>query len=537
MSTKNNNTRGHSSQYETSDFYAGLGIPVFPLFGKQPPLGFTGGFYNATTDPAKREKWFDTLYPGSNIGMPTGDPSGILVLDVDPDHGGLESLARLVSEHGELPETVTVITGGGGTHYWFENDPVQPLRNSAGVIASGLDIRGTGGYVVAPTSIHPTTGQPYRFEPGKGVGEIRLAPMPEWLRDLVKESHQKVRGGNAGEPIKDGARNAALMSFAGTMRARGMTENEIAASLHEINRTRCETPLPEDEVEKIAENACKYEPNSPLIAAEHSDTGNGERFIYQNQDSLRYWAPSDRWFKWNGSHYEHANAGEEVEAAKATIIATKAAALNIPDQNRQKALLRWAGKMQSASQINNMIKLAKSDPRLTIRVELMDANPMLLSVANGTLDLASVTLLPHRRTDNITLHAPVLYDPAATCPKWETFLNEIFQGDADLIDYVQRAVGYSITGTGQEQKLFLMFGIGANGKSTFLGVLRSLFGTYSEIIGIDAFSADKADDKNHQFADLRGVRLVIARESELDKRLAEGAVKWITGEDEIKCRF
>lgn len=142
----------------------------------------------ATTDPQIIRSWWTGLYRGHGVGIATGEASGTWVLDVDVAGGkvGAESLADLEGRHGALPETVESITGTGGRHLFFAWDPEHPTRNNqSGKIAPDLDVRGEGGQVLAAPTVHPATGQPYRFRPGHGFGEIAVAAAPTWLYDLL----------------------------------------------------------------------------------------------------------------------------------------------------------------------------------------------------------------------------------------------------------------------------------------------------------------------------------------------------------------
>ena len=141
-------------------------------------------FQETLPTQAQIERWAID-YPDASIAFVTGSLSGIVVLDIDPAAGGNESMNGLVIEFGRLPETPAVITGGGGYHYYFKLPP-GGLRNSAGKLGDGIDIRGDGGYVIAPPSIHPS-GKPYRWAKGKSPDDVPLAPMPEWLVTKLSE--------------------------------------------------------------------------------------------------------------------------------------------------------------------------------------------------------------------------------------------------------------------------------------------------------------------------------------------------------------
>jgi hypothetical protein len=240
---------------------ASRGIPVFPCVpgGKEPLTRH--GHLDATTDPEQVRSWW-TRHPEANIGIPTGERSGILALDVDVDKDGFEGLASLTSS---LPDTYTVRTGGGGAHFYFSYPPGSNIRDSASRIAPGVDIRGEGGYVIAPPS--RTTG-PYAV-----VDEQPLAAIPAWLLEALR-SHPRtsvsssparipVSGGGASpvsfsEPIPEGGRNHGLTRIAGSLRARGQDDAHLFSALERINDNQCVPPLPAGEVHKIARSVCRY---------------------------------------------------------------------------------------------------------------------------------------------------------------------------------------------------------------------------------------------------------------------------------------
>lgn len=164
--------------------YAAHGYPVFPLKGKIPAI--EGGFRSATIDEAVINRWWQGKYVGCNIGIPTGEASRFWVLDIDnkaPEANGLNSLRNIVAEHGELPITVTQRTGSGGQHLLFRWRDTE-IRNSAGRIGPGIDVRGDGGYIVASPSIHPVTHQAYQWINGRSLFEFEIAACPPSLEQV-----------------------------------------------------------------------------------------------------------------------------------------------------------------------------------------------------------------------------------------------------------------------------------------------------------------------------------------------------------------
>jgi len=152
-------------------------VPVAPR-AKRPIIRWEA-FQHRMASQAEVTGWF-RRWPDANLSVVTGVLSGVVVLDVDPRHGGDESLGKLEARNGALPQTVEAVTGGGGRHIYFAH-PGREVRNRVG-IEPGLDLRGDGGTIVLPPSIHPS-GNPYRWRPGHAPDEIALAPFPRWLED------------------------------------------------------------------------------------------------------------------------------------------------------------------------------------------------------------------------------------------------------------------------------------------------------------------------------------------------------------------
>jgi hypothetical protein len=257
--------------------YAKKSIPVFPCKpgGKEPLT--SNGFKDATTDPDRIRAWW-SRWPDANIAMPTGKRSGWVVVDVDPKPGGYDSLAELHERGHELPLTATVRTGGGGVHHYLRcpGEAGAEIRNSAGKLGPGLDIRGEGGYVIVPPSV---TEGPYEV-----LHKRPPAETPDWLierltapsrtteSNVVTIQRAKVPGGGLeGPEIGEGERNNTLFyKIACSLRARGHERGEILEALERVNRERCSTPLAGEDLSKIAKSAARYAPGnaSPEVTPE-----------------------------------------------------------------------------------------------------------------------------------------------------------------------------------------------------------------------------------------------------------------------------
>jgi len=235
--------------------YASMGLAVFPLTpGSKRPIAGSNGLKDATTDPARIGLWWGTQHPDANIGIVTGAISGITVLDVDSKkdvHGDM-TLAALVAEHGSLPLTPKQATPSGGTHYVFAYAP--GVRNSAGKLGKGLDIRGDGGYIAVAPSVVSEDRRTGTYTWERAPFDQALAPMPAWLLERVESA-----GATKPKSIRDMAdagRNVALTSLAGTMRRRDASEEAVRQALLAEN-AGFPTPLPVDEVERIVASAMR----------------------------------------------------------------------------------------------------------------------------------------------------------------------------------------------------------------------------------------------------------------------------------------
>jgi hypothetical protein len=205
---------------------------------------------------AELARWF-ARWPDANLGIVTGAVSGLVVLDVDPKHGGDDSLAALERAHGRLPETCEALTGGGGRHLYFAH-PGGVVHNRA-ALAPGIDLRGDGGYVVAPPSLHPS-GRDYVWEVSRDPDEVPPAPMPRWLLQLATGPGE--RGGHplthwrrlVREGVAEGARNSSIASLTGHLLWHGV-DPEVALDLLLCwNAERCRPPLDADEVARTVES-------------------------------------------------------------------------------------------------------------------------------------------------------------------------------------------------------------------------------------------------------------------------------------------
>ncbi len=268
-----------------------------------------------------------------------------------------------------------------------------------------------------------------------------------------------------------------------------------------------------------------------------TDTGNAEALAEIYGSQLRYDHRRLRWLVWTGTRWEPENAGELKRLAIESIRRRQMIALEMKDTEKRKEAVKWTLASENAQKLTNAAEIAKHLRPIADNGEHWDADGWLLGCTNGVLDLRTGTLRPGTPYDRITMTTGLDYDPAAACPRWDLFLNEIFNADQDLIEFIQRAVGYSLTGDTREQCLFLCWGGGANGKSTFLAVLRHVLTDYARNTPFSTFEQNRRDQNTNDIASLYGARLVTASETSEASRLNEARVKAITGGDPVTARF
>src|SRR5215213_6238174 len=262
----------------------------------------------------------------------------------------------------------------------------------------------------------------------------------------------------------------------------------------------------------------------PELRRTRTDYGNAERFVDEHGGSVCWCGPWRKFLVYDGRHWVRDDTGEVERLMKSTVRRIYAEAAEAEDSQERKAIADHAKRSESAKRINDALRLARSEPGIPIVPRQLDADPWALNVLNGTVDLRTGKLRPHDREELITKLAPVEYDPDAKAPNFEAFLARILPSEA-LRRFVQRAIGYAAAGVVSEEVLVILYGVGANGKSTLVNVVMEALGDY----------ATKASPPT-ELADLFGARFVASVETDEGRRLAEDLVKQLTGRDPIKAR-
>lgn len=277
-----------------------------------------------------------------------------------------------------------------------------------------------------------------------------------------------------------------------------------------------------------------------VVRTEHgcTDLANSERLVERHASDLRYVAATRQWHIWDGRRWRTDDTGEIERRAKDTARAIYREAEAATSAARRKELAAHAVRSEAASKIAAMITLAQSDARVALRADDFDADPWLLNVANGTIDLRTGALRPHRREDLMTKLAPVAYDAEARLELFDAFLFQAFGGDVELIRYVQKAAGYGLCGDTREEVIFIAHGPTGGGKTTLAEALRAALGDYAATADPETFLVSHRDGgaPRADIARLHGRRLVVGVEVDQGRHMAEGLVKQLTGGDTVVAR-
>jgi putative DNA primase/helicase len=552
--------------------------------GKHPRT--PNGVKDATTDRKTIKDWWKR-WPDANIGVATGRTSGIFVIDVDGDVGK-ESLKELQAEHGRLQKTVTVQTGKG-RHRYFRCEGAR-VGNSAGRLGKGIDVRGDGGYVVAAGSVH-ASGARYRFVDRRGLDEIELAPAPKWLLDLVtanraasdelKEipaippakldrarayaesarrreldrlgkapNHQRNDTLNRvafklGQVLPYGILDSAVITqdLAAMARTIGLDDSEVGPTIASGLKAggQCPRPLPflkSNERIKSVEPPVKSEDElaAELARLGETDTDNAQRFASRFGAKVLN-TPGRGWLVYDGKRWREDDVGQVVELAKRTarLIANESA--HLPSDTARAERSAFAQQSLSKGSLDRMLDLAKS--LLAVEDARLDADPWLFNVENGTIDLRTGRREKHDPRDLLTKIAPVDADRDAKCPLFKKFLKRVTGDNADLRTFIQKAVGYSLTGDMSEQVFFFVHGrSGNNGKSTLVNLIRDMLGDYGLHTQTETLLVKQYDNNiPADLARLAGARMVTAVEANVNRHLDEAKIKGITGGEPITARF
>ncbi len=419
-----------------------------------------------------------------------------------------------------------------------------------------VELRGLGQQTIVPPSVHPS-GEPITWEQDGEPAEVDA----DQLELAVGRVAAVALLARAWPPL--GTRHDFALALGGFLLRGGLDEEltvrlvgvaariagaDVSGRLRDVRDTarnladgravtggpRLEELLPADGTKAL--DALRRWLRLRVPRPHLTDTGNAERFAAQHREHVRYVYAWRGWLWWDGTRWAR-DLGQGVMAlAKQTARGIYAEAVDEPDDDARKRIVTWAKTSESEPRLRAMLALAQSEPGVPVTPDQLDRDPFLLNCPNGTLELRTLHLRPHRREDYLTKMTAAPYDPDARYPVWDALLARVLP-DEDLRGFVQRAAGYCLTGSTAEEKLFLVHGPAAGGKSTFLGGLRKTWGDYATTADFSTFAIRRPDGgPREDIARLHAARLVVSSEVKDGTRLAEGLVKTLTGGDHIVAR-
>jgi putative DNA primase/helicase len=550
--------------------YLEKGFSVFPIKriigddkeSKKPAITWKKFQTQMPSEEEVRE-WFSPDNPEMNIAIVTGKISNIVAIDFDSE----ESIEW--GRRNGFFETLVVKTSKG--YHCLFLYPEQGIHNFQGGTGAlkDIDIRGEGGYIVAPPSLHGS-GITYKWEAAK---DKKIAALPEIIfkmRDEENEIEKKLpqktisTKNNNQEDKPDIFKVAKLLDIEidGNNNARCIRpenhkngdQNPSMSFDPKTNSFKCfGCNGVQGDVYRLVEMVlgCDF-PEAKAFAhgkelsikkvgqINQTQLGNAERLVGLYGEDIRYCVPVKKWLVWNKSNgaWEYDNTKKIERCAIDAIRNIFREAANAKDSGDQKELAKWALKSETAIGIQSMLAIAKAHENIAISPDMLDSDPWLFNCCNGIIDLRTGKLWPHDKDKLMTLVSPVEYNPDALCPVWDKYLYETLGGNQDLIDYIYRFAGHCLSGDTSEGVFFFIHGTSKTGKSTFVTALTNIWGNYGQTADFESFLArTQGNTVNNDIARMMGKRIVFAGEGPQDRSLNQSLLKNLTGNDVIAARF
>lgn len=553
--------------------YAAMGLSVFPVKPQAKAPATAHGFKDATQDSGQIEKWWSEN-PDYNIGLATGEIAPgvfITVIDIDRDSAkgvdGQKSLDEYVRVHSMLPLTVESRTPRGGRHLLFKcYSPIGCKTN----LYPGVDVRGIGGYIVAPPSVvnqkeYQWVNPPVLTEIAEADSNVYtfLSPVPDGFdRTAPTVAFQMP------EEIGEGNRTNSLLKLVGSMQAKGLSDEAIRAAVSAENETRCNPPLTEQELESTVFPALsRWKKGTAPYAADRDystdtagilaalmelhpekngrygwhDAGNGNLFSDLSRNVARFVPERKKWYCYDGMRW----TPDVGNTRTMNFCKTVADALmsytvqNIVDEKLRTDYMKHVSKWQGFKYRETILKDAGTVA--PVSVSEFDQNKYLFNCQNGTLNLRTGEFREHDCNDLITKLANVEYRPDAVCDRWEQFIAEIMCDDRELSVYLQKALGYALTGDTKHECFFILYGATSrNGKGTLTDTFGTMVGDYGKTASPETIAQRKYSDSrspSEDVARLAGARYVNMSEPDKKMILSASLVKTLTGNDVVTARF
>jgi putative DNA primase/helicase len=623
------NGQSHVTACDQARALVGAGIPIFPVFnavhidsektgsrwvcscgkgagtedghkpGKHPAV--PRGHHDAKllSDEEIAGWWFDG---SKGLAFPTGN--GIVVIDVDPKNGGIETLESWDewTQGVSLPETLRCRTGSGGLHLIYSL-PIGARVISRNLVLPGIDIKSDGGYVVTASSRH-ISGNLYHWDnPGHPITVVP-ADLLNWMLTQRGGSSPGLSVGGtggvgSGQPDdydftqggQVGQRDTWANDWAFRLRKAGVSWDRAVESLRagwegvdqppgdyfpwetalekleRVWRTvepdltadqsqaaqrmlaggqgegsRTTTDVSEDDQPMTGGGAIAGEVLPPATARpvtleeRASDMGNSTRYARLMRDRVRYVPQEGLWYVWDGSRLRVDTLNDALALTREVIDDIRMQALTTTDTDQRRDWVTWAKSSESYGKRVAMLAGAELEPGISLGVDVLDRDPMLLVCQNGTLNLRDGMIRESRVSDLCTKMAGTSFDVNAECPLWLQHIKLITNDNDNLAAYLQRACGYSLTGLVSEQQFFFLWGSGQNGKNVFTETVLGVLGEYAQVAPMGLIAGGDGEHPTI-LAGLRGARMVMSDETGAGKRMNDARIKMLTGSARISARM
>lgn len=549
--------------------YAKKGLAVFPVcaWGNtkedfKKPLT-KNGCRDATTNISQINKWWGK-YPSANIGIATGSISGglfVIDLDVDVEQGvdGRDTLKEWEKQHGKIPDDTWVsITGRGGYHIFFKDS--SKVRNRTGLL-EGIDIRGEGGYIVAPPSLH-FNGRRYEWE--QSPEEFDLMASPSIVFELLNQfpENGERKSFELPETIPDGQRTDYMVRMVCSMQAKGASDETIKVAVRTENEIKCNPPLSDKELEREVFPALKRyvkgtssyaeQKNNGMISQIISelkpelnytwdDKGNGQLFADVFKDRCRYNVTAKEWYRYNGRNWEEDTGAMEVSRqAKELSEALLSYSFTI-DEGKKDGYRKHIIRLGQLRYRRTMVEDARD--RYYITSDDLDQDLYLFNCQNGVIDLRTFQFREHNPDDLLSKISNVVYEPGVRSQDFEKFYDEVMMGDTEKKEYLQKLLGYSLTGDTREESAYFLYGATTrNGKGTLMGTYDYMLGStegYAMNILPETLAQKKVKDSRQASGDIARLKSCrFLNMSEPPKRMMFDVAlfKTLLGRDPITAR-
>lgn len=547
--------------------YCDRGWSIIPLKNKHKPLVDWAEYQHRAADAAQVHRWWDR-WPDAWIGLITGTVSGVVRIDVDGPVP--EELLK------SIPKTAEFSTPSGGRGYILKIPDGLMLNTDRRWTGEGkheeFRIQCNGAYTVLP----PSPG--YCWVEQREIAELPRSIVDSMLAELAEAELKRLEASilpTTAQPNADVVADA----LAHLNEARADDRDSwirVGMALHSggasylslwIEFSRRSSKFREGECEALWSHfksngklttrsilhwAKEDGWRAPRLYEPLTDVGNGKTLARTIKDEFLYCDTWRKWLTWDGTRWAGGLANlYVVERAKKTVRDRYDRARNslkkikdISDEEEKKRklssisrVLKWCVVSEDAKHVHAAVDMAKSEAGIPVDASCFDKHPWLLNCPNGTLDLRRAKLEPHNPKQMLTALCPIEYYPDALCPRWEQFMVEVFDGDEELVLWMQKFLGYCLTGIIREHMLPVWHGSGRNGKSTLVKTVCSVLGPdYSTVTPSGFTSLSQNGQHPARMVLLHNKRFVADLETGDSMRLNEEMIKRTTGGDDIQAR-